>query len=34
MVITLSTQVNFSILDLSNCKFKIVSFSVKLDTGA
>ena len=27
---TLSTQDNFSILDLSNCKFKIVSFSWKL----
>ena len=33
-VITLSTQVNFSIFDLNNCKFRIVSFSEKLETGA
>ena len=32
-VITLSTHVNFSILDLSNCKLRIVSFSVKLVIG-
>ena len=33
MVITLSTQVNFSIFDFNNCKFKIVSFSIKLEIG-
>ena len=33
IVMTLSTQDNFSILDLSNCKLSIVSFSIKLETG-
>ena len=33
MVVTLSTQVNFSIFDLSNSKLRIVSFSIKLETG-
>ena len=33
IVITLSTQVSFSIFDFNNCKFKIVSFSVKSETG-
>ena len=32
-VITLSTQVNFSIFDFKSCKLRIVSFSIKLDTG-
>ena len=32
-VITSSTHVNFSIFDFKSCKFKIVSFSVKLETG-
>ena len=33
IVITLSTQVNFSILVFNSCKFRMVSFSVKLVTG-
>ena len=30
---TLSTHVNFSIFDFKSCKLRIVSFSVKFETG-
>ena len=33
IVITLSTQVSFSIFDFNNWRFSIVSLSVKLATG-
>ena len=31
---TLSTHVNFLFFDFNNCKLRIVSFSIKLETGA